>query len=105
MPDQMPDIAGLKVLRPGLHLGTRKKNRFEPAHALALALSKEDVRYSFDLSSESNEIRAYLNGQTLNHNGEKGWYMITVDGYSIGWGKLAGGIIKNHYPKGLRKNL
>lgn len=105
MPDQMPDIAGLKVLRPGLHLGTRKKNRFEPAHALALALSKEDVRYSFDLSSESNDIRAYLNGQTLNHNGEKGWYLITVDGYSIGWGKLAGGIIKNHYPKGLRKNL
>ena len=105
MPEQMPDIAGLKVLRPGLHLGTRKKNRFEPAHALALALSKEDVRYSFDLSSESNEIRAYLNGQTLSHNGEKGWYLITVDGYSIGWGKLAGGIIKNHYPKGLRKNL
>ena len=105
MPEQMPDIAGLKVLRPGLHLGTRKKNRFEPAHALALALSKEDVRYSFDLSSESNENRAYLNGQTLSHNGEKGWYLITVDGYSIGWGKLAGGIIKNHYPKGLRKNL
>ena len=23
-------------------------------------------------------------------------------GYSIGWAKLAGGILKNHYPKGLR---
>ena len=34
--------------------------------------------------------------------GEKGWYLICVDGYSIGWGKLAGGIMKNHYPKGLR---
>jgi len=25
-----------------------------------------------------------------------------VDGVSLGWGKLAGGIMKNHYPKGLR---
>ena len=31
--------------------------------------------------------------------------MISVDGYSIGWGKLAGGVMKNHYPKGLRKNI
>ena len=23
-------------------------------------------------------------------------------GYSIGWAKLSGGILKNHYPKGLR---
>lgn len=103
MPEQMPDIAGLKVLRLGLHLGTRKKNRFEPAHALALALSPKEVRDSFDLSSDGNEIRAYLNGQTLNHVGEKGWYLISVDGYSVGWGKLSGGVMKNHYPKGLRK--
>ena len=47
-------------------------------------------------------MRAYLNGQTFSAEGEKGWYLITVDGYSIGWGKLAGGVMKNHYPKGLR---
>ena len=34
----MPDIQRLKVLRPGLELGTAKKDRFEPAHALALWL-------------------------------------------------------------------
>ena len=32
-----------------------------------------------------------------------GWTLITVDGYSIGWGKTVKGQIKNHYPKGLRK--
>ena len=32
-----------------------------------------------------------------------GWTLITVDGYSIGWGKAVKGQIKNHYPKGLRK--
>lgn len=103
-PEEMPSIKGLKVLRPGLHLGTMKKNRFEPSHALALALKPSDVKNSMELSSTGNEIRAYLNGQTLNYEGEKGWYLITVDGYSIGWGKLAGGIMKNHYPKGLRIN-
>lgn len=103
-PEGTLTLKGLKVLRPGLHLGTAKKNRFEPSHALALALNPADVKYSVDLSSDGSEIRSYLNGQTLNREGEKGWYLITVDGYSTGWGKMAGGIIKNHYPKGLRKN-
>lgn len=101
-PEEMPATKGLKVLRPGLHLGTMKKNRFEPSHALALALRPEDVLHSYDMEGESREVRMYLNGQTLQEDGEKGWYLMTVDGYSIGWGKLAGGMIKNHYPKGLR---
>lgn len=103
-PEGAPSLKGLKVLRPGLHLGTVKKNRFEPSHALALASKASDVTYSTDLPSDGAEICAYLNGQTINREGEKGWYLITTDGYSIGWGKLAGGIMKNHYPKGLRKN-
>lgn len=103
-PEGTPSLKGLKVLRPGLHLGTVKKNRFEPSHALALASKVFDVTYSTDLPSDGAEIRAYLSGQTINREGEKGWYLITTDGYSIGWGKLAGGIMKNHYPKGLRKN-
>ena len=107
----MPPLKGLKVLRPGLHLGTRKKNRFEPSHALALALKPEEVRFSCDLPSDSREIYGYLNGETFREEvgvyreeGGKGWHLITADGYSVGWGKLAGGIMKNHYPKGLRKN-
>lgn len=101
----MPSVKDLKVLRPGLHIGTLKKNRFEPSHALALALSPEDVKYVWDLNSKENTVMAYLNGQTFPAEGEKGWYLICVDGFSIGWGKLAGGIMKNHYPRGLRINL
>ena len=105
VPKQMVDMKGLKVLRPGLHLGTLKKNRFEPSHALALALRPDQVKHVCNLESDDPQVKAYLNGQTLNMDGEKGWYLITVDGYSTGWGKLAGGIMKNHYPKGLRKRL
>ena len=105
MPVGMPSVKGMKVLRPGLHLGTLKKNRFEPSHALALALKTEQVKHTMELYTEDNDnmANAYLNGMTLNHEGEKGWYLMTYRGYSIGWGKLAGQIMKNHYPKGLRK--
>lgn len=103
IPEGMPSVQGLKVLRPGLHLGTIKKERFEPSHALALNLNKEDAQRTMQLAGKAPEAYAFINGQTLKHDGEKGWYLITVDGYSLGWGKLAGQIMKNHYPKGLRK--
>lgn len=101
MPKDMPSISGLKVLRAGLHLGTCKKNRFEPSHALALALKKEEAKRVMELEDDGMAA-AYLRGMTLDYGGEKGWYMITYRGYSIGWGKLAGHVMKNHYPKGLR---
>ena len=102
VPEEMPALKGLKVLRPGLHIGEEKKNRFEPSHALALALSPREVKHVWNLTSEGKEADAYLRGQTFPAEGEKGWYLICVDGFSVGWGKLAGGIMKNHYPKGLR---
>lgn len=105
IPEGMPAVKGLKVLRPGLHLGTIKKGRFEPSHALALAAKPGEVLHTTELSADSREIRSYLNGGTFPVEGEKGWYLVNVDGYSTGWGKLAAGIMKNHYPKGLRKQL
>lgn len=108
-PEDMPALRGLHVLRPGLHLGTLKKNRFEPSHALALALSPGEARRCCPVCANTAQpdnmpaATAYLGGQTFSYAGEKGWYLITVDGYSLGWGKLAGEIMKNHYPKGLRK--
>lgn len=102
-PKELPALQGLKVLRPGLHLGTLKKGRFEPSHALALALPLEDVRRCASL--DLLQAKQWIGGMTVSHDGEKGWYVVTVEGFGLGWGKLAGGILKNHYPKGLRKIL
>lgn len=102
LPEEAPALDKLKVIRPGLHLGVFKKNRFEPSHALALALHKDDAKNILNLSADSDEILSYLKGEVLQVKGSKGWHLITVDGYSIGWGKLAGNMMKNHYPKGLR---
>ena len=101
VPEEMPDIRKIKVVRPGLELGEVKKNRFEPAHALALWLKK--CENTLDLQENSKEIRMYMEGQVIPGNC-KGWCLITVGGYSIGWGKGDGNAIKNHYPKGLRRN-
>lgn len=92
---------GLKVLRPGLHLGTLKKNRFEPSHALVLSLKKEDLNSTLDLKEDSKEVQAYLHGESLPYE-TCGWTAVTADGYPLGWGKASGGMLKNHYPKGLR---
>jgi len=101
-PHGMPATKGLRVLRPGLHLGTFKKNRFEPSHALALALTPDEVQNASEISLSDGTAAKYISGQTYSHEG-KGWHLVCVDGYSLGWGKAAGGIMKNHYPKGLRK--
>ena len=99
-PVDLPELRGLKVLRPGLELGERKKGRFEPAHALALWL--KSCRNCICFRADSPEIRAYMHGEVLPWE-EKGWHLVQVDGYSIGWGKGDGNQLKNHYPKGLRR--
>ncbi len=104
LPENAPALKGLKVLRPGLHLGTLKKNRFEPSHALALAMRKSDVKQSVDMRADDRQMRDYLNGQTFPVTDKSGWCLITADDYAVGWGKAAGGMMKNHYPKGLRKS-
>ena len=100
VPEDFPDLGGLKVERPGLELGTAKKGRFEPAHALALWL--KDCHCAQDYGADSKEIAAYLHGDVVPSN-QKGWCLVTVDGYSLGWGKGDGTVLKNHYPKGLRR--
>ena len=99
-PAGMPDLRGLKVERPGLELGMAKKGRFEPAHALALWL--QSCRQVQDCGADSPELKAYLHGDVIPSR-HRGWCLVTVDGFSIGWGKGDGTVLKNHYPKGLRR--
>ena len=100
MPPEMPPLHRLKVLRAGLELGTVKKDRFEPSHALALWLS--GCARTLSLPPDGPRMAAYLHGEAL-PCAEKGWLLVTAGAYPIGWGKGDGSLLKNHYPKGLRK--
>ncbi|WP_042357281.1 RsmF rRNA methyltransferase first C-terminal domain-containing protein [Bacillus rubiinfantis] len=102
VPNEMLSLDQLKVIRPGWHLGTIKKNRFEPSHALALSLTTAEVKQHWNLSVDSREVYSYLRGESLQADAPKGWYLVDVSGFPLGWGKLSDHILKNHFPKGLR---
>ena len=99
-PEGTPDISRLRVLRAGLELGTVKKGRFEPAHALALWLNSCANVQNYD--ADSAEMAKYIHGDVV-PSPIRGWCLVTAGGYSIGWGKGDGTVLKNHYPKGLRR--
>ncbi len=103
VPEEMISLDGIKVLRPGLQLAAEKKNRIEPAHALALTLLPGDSARVYGLSEQ--EAVSYLRGESIACGEEKGWMALSYQGYTLGFGKASGGQIKNHYPKGLRKSL
>jgi NOL1/NOP2/fmu family ribosome biogenesis protein len=100
-PDHDLDLDGLKVVRPGLPLGEAKPGRFEPSHALALALRAEEARNVAAL--DSAQTAAYLAGEPIPFPGEPGWTLVATDGWPLGWAKRDPGLLKNHYPKGLRR--
>ena len=99
-PEGMPDIARLRVLRAGLELGTVKKGRFEPSHALALWLKTCANMQNYE--PDSAEMAKYIHGDVV-PSSIRGWCLVTAGGYSIGWSKGDGNVLKNHYPKGLRR--
>ena len=97
-----PELKGIRVLRNGLYLGEIRKNRFIPSYSLALTLTKEDVKRSYDYSCESEEIKKYIHGETLEGNGNKGFGVLFVDGYPLSFYKESNQV-KNLFPKGLRR--
>ena len=107
MPEEVPALKGIRFLRTGLLLGELKKNRFEPSQALAMYLRKNEYRRTLDLRLSDTRVMKYLKGETLEVEDliaetEKGWYLVCVDGYPLGWGKLVNGRIKNKYLPGWR---
>jgi NOL1/NOP2/sun family putative RNA methylase len=95
------DIDKIRVVRCGLQLGTIKKNRFEPSHSLALALGRDDLKTYVSFGYEDAELIKYLSGETIPCD-KNGWCAVCAEGYPLGWGKCSGGVLKNHFPKGLR---
>jgi NOL1/NOP2/sun family putative RNA methylase len=100
VPEVVPDLKGLRVTVPGVWLGTFKKDRFEPAHPMALHLKPGQANNTLALSAGSRETAAYLRGESLPAQGAPGWTLITVDGWPLGWGKRVQGLVKNHFPRG-----
>lgn len=114
IPDGAPDLSGLKVARPGWFVGSKHGDRFVPSHALAMGLKRDsDSVRSISFRAEETEAIRYLKGETVEVREErlrlsgpsvpaKGYCLVCVDGYPLGWGKWNGGMLKNEYPPGWR---
>lgn len=111
-PWSSPPLDGLKAFRPGWYAGELKRGRFEPSQALAMGLTAEDALRVLDLASGSDTVIRYLKGETLFVEAEdircrqgasaKGYVLVCIDGYPLGWGKWSQGMLKNEYPAGWR---
>ena len=78
------------------------KGRFEPSASLVMAMRMSDFKRVLNLSVQDHSVIRYLKGETLIHDGEKGYVAVCVDGFPLGWAKQDGGTLKNLYPKGWR---
>lgn len=104
VPEGIPDLKGLRIVRSGLFAGSYLKNRFEPSQAFAMALTANQWDNCLNLTADDPRVIRYLKGETLDleESLESGWALVLVDGYPLGWGKYAQGRLKNKYLAGWR---
>ncbi len=109
IPDFGTRVSGLHFLRSGLYLGDLKKNRLEPSQPLALTPLPGAYAACIHLPADDPRIREYLRGAPIRVEAgecerDKGWQLLCVDAYPIGWGHLVNGVLKNKYPAGWRQS-
>ncbi len=102
LPDRIPPAMDrLRVLNAGVLAGEIKNGRFQPAHALFLAYERTAFQSAVELDGAA--LSAYLAGEAIPCAAAgSGFAAVCAQGYPIGFGKLTGGMLKNHLPKGLR---
>lgn len=102
LPNDIPELKGLRILRTGWYLGDIKKNRFEPSQAFAMGMKSQDCKNNVNLQLEDINVIKYLKGETIQLVGKKGWNLISVDDYPLGWAKGVNNSLKNKYYPGWR---
>lgn len=107
LPEYFPENTnGLRFLRTGLLLGERKNGRFEPGQAFAMALRPEEFKQTISWKKQDERVIRYLKGETISLKEEegliKGWCLICVEGFPLGFAKGNGATLKNKYYPGWR---
>lgn len=104
LPHKTPDFQGINILRAGIFAGNIKGGRFEPSHSLYMAAKADSCLNFADFPSDSGNIKKYLHGEEVEapQNCRSGYAAVKTEGFVLGFGKVSNGILKNHYPKGLR---
>lgn len=97
-------IPSHSVFMPGVILGEIKGKLFIPHHQLFSAYGTQ-MRECENLTRGDERCDKYLRGEEIEAKEAKsGYCCVCYEGVPLGGGKTSGGRIKNHYPKGLRRN-
>lgn len=102
--DNIDILKGPRVEQMGLHLGSLKNKRFQPAQGLALAIEASMFTNILNLKLSDPLVLKYLKGETLNVCLPKGWVLVCVDNMPLGWAKSTGEFLKNQYNSSWRMN-
>lgn len=89
---------GLSLLRAGIAI--KEEGSYFPPLSYARHLDSDS---SIKLTKE--EASAYLQGLSFKKRGPYGFNAVSYNGLNLGYGKIVDGVLKNHYPKGLRKKV
>ena len=96
------DIKGMKIISSGVKLGEIKNDRFIYHHNFVTAYGNY-FKNKLNLSLNDPRLNKYLHGyEIVDDSVKNGYGVILIDGYPLGLFKATNGILKNHYPSGLR---
>ena len=98
---ECPPLRGIRVFRAGLQIAEIRGKNLIPEHAAALGFP-QDTRIRTETLDAERTVR-YIAGEEIPGTAA-GWTVLTYRGLALGWGKGSSGTLKNHYPKGLRKD-
>lgn len=102
---------GIRYSRTGSLIGKVKPNgHFDVYSGFALKFKEEDFRNTINLPAKDINITKYLKGETLSDlnsipNPQKGYVMLCVDHFPLGFLKYDGIKYKNLYEPGWRLNV
>lgn len=106
LPEHTEIMRSIRYLRTGLYLGDIKKGRFTPSQAFAMYLKKDRFAQTVSFAAEDERVRRYLKGETLElsetEDIRKGWVLVCVDDFGLGWAKAVNGTLRNKYYAGWR---
>ena len=95
IPEDAPDLCGIRTVRSGWYLGELKDKRFEPSQAFAMGLNMEEARAAVNYGADCRDVLRYLKGESFDIQADDGWVLVCAGGYPLGWGKASGGRMKN----------
>ena len=99
----MTNLPNLNIVREGIKVGELEKDIFYHDLHFARYLNPNQFPH-IELNIE--QVKSYISGNQITlENDQKGFILLTYKNKTIDFAKTDGHVIKNYYPKGLRKSI